>query len=253
MTSKDPVLPDVKGDCPKFASGNLDYMGLTGIAMQVGAMKEGTGSLIFYWHGTGSGSFESSSFGGTSQVLAAGGIIVAPSGSTGQGGDCSGTGTFSMGDFDVADQIAACAVRDYHIDPHRIYSTGCSAGGLQAGCMGLVRSNYIAAVAPNSGGAVFAQAAQNPMHVPSTMTMHGAPGSDVVIVDFSQTSMTYDDAIKKAGGFVVNCNHGGGHCGAPADLQAAAWTFMDAHPFGVTPEPYTGGLPAGFPSYCMIY
>jgi poly(3-hydroxybutyrate) depolymerase len=158
-----------------------------------------------------------------------------------------------MGDFDIADQIAACAVRDYHIDPHRIYTTGCSAGGLQAGCMGLMRSNYIAAVLPNSGGSVFAQASQSPDHVPSVMTMHGAPGSDVVIVDFSQTSMTYDQAIKSAGGFVVNCNHGGGHCGAPADLQKAGWQFLKDHPFGVSTEPYAGGLPAGFPSYCMIF
>jgi hypothetical protein len=51
----------------------------------------------------------------------------------------------------------------------------------------------------------------------------------------------------------VNCNHGGGHCGAPAALYTAAWEFMKAHPFGVKPLPYAAGLPATFPTYCKIY
>jgi hypothetical protein len=253
LTSKDPLIPAITGTCPTFMNGSIDYLGLGGIEMQVGAMKQGTGSLIFYWHGTGSTAAESSLFGGTQEVLDSGGIIISPQRSTGMGGDCSVTATFSVGDFDVTDQIAACAVRDYHIDPRSIYTTGCDAGGLQAGCMGLMRSSYIAAVVTNSGGVVSAQASQSKDHVPSVMTMHGAPSSDVVIVDFSDTSRTYDDAIKMAGGFVVNCNHGGGHCGAPADLQAAGWQFMRAHPFGVSPEPYVGGLPSSFPSYCTVY
>jgi poly(3-hydroxybutyrate) depolymerase len=155
-----------------------------------------------------------------------------------------------MGDFDIADQIAACAVRDYHIDPHRIYTTGCSAGGLQAGCMATMRSNYIAAVLPNSGGVVFQQALEG-MHVPAVMTMHGG-ASDMVIVTFSQTSATLDMQFKSAGGFVINCDHGGGHCQAPADLQAAGWVFLKDHPYGVSPEPYGMTLPANFPSYCKI-
>ena len=154
-----------------------------------------------------------------------------------------------MDDFAIADQIAACAVRDYNIDPHRIYTTGCSAGGLQAGFM---RSNYIAAVTTNSGGEVFPIMQQNPNHIPNAMTMHGAMGSDVVIVDFSQTSATYDMAIKQAGGLAIDCNHGGGHCGSPAALQSSGIQFMLDHPFGVSPEPYAMGLPSSFPTYCAI-
>jgi hypothetical protein len=58
--------------------------------------------------------------------------------------------------------------------------------------------------------------------------------------------------IKSHGGFAVDCNHGGGHCGAPADDIAAQWQFCKDHPFGVSPEPYKNGLPSGFPSYCTI-
>jgi len=43
-----------------------------------------------------------------------------------------------------------------------------------------------------------------------------------------------------------------GHCAAPAPLQTAAIQFLLDHPFGVTPKPYAGGLPASFPSYCTV-
>jgi len=187
----------------------------------------------------------------TQEVVSKGGIIVSFQSSLQTGGDCSGTSTFSKGDFAVADLIASCAVRDHNIDPRRIYTTGCSAGGLQAGCMAQLRSNYIAAAVPNSGGTVFAQMFQG-SRAPAVMTMHGG-ASDRVVVAFSQTSATLDKAIKAAGGFVVNCNHGGGHCGAPAALYTAGWQFMKDHPFGNSPEPYQASLPATFPSYCAKY
>jgi hypothetical protein len=83
------------------------------------------------------------------------------------------------------------------------------------------------------------------------MTMHGAAGRDVVIVDFSVTSATADNAFKGHGSFVVNCDTGGGHCGA-GNLAPAAWQFFKAHPYGVSPEPWAGGLPPGFPAVCSI-
>jgi poly(3-hydroxybutyrate) depolymerase len=152
----------------------------------------------------------------------------------------------------MADHIAACAVRDHGIDPRRIYTTGCSAGGLQAGCMAMLRSSYIAASVPNSGGEVSRQPIQDSSHVPAVMTMHGG-SSDRVVVSFATTSATFDAHVEDVGGFAVNCNHGGGHCAAPAALYSAAWTFMQEHPFGATPEPYESGLPTAFPSYCALY
>jgi predicted esterase len=254
-TSQDPVIPPVSGDCPVFQSGTTDFSGLGGILLEVGPKADGTGSLIFYWHGTGSVAAEvdrTLPAEVRQEIMDQGGIIVSPQTSGKQGGDCSGTSTFSMGDFVIADQIAACAIRDYNIDPHRIYTTGCSAGGLQAGCMATMRSDYIAAAVTNSGGIVFTQPLQSSSHTPALMTMHGGT-SDMVIVYFSDTSKTLDDQFKMAGGFVINCNHGGGHCQAPPALQSAGWQFMKDHPFGVDPEPYAMSLPSSFPSYCMSY
>jgi dienelactone hydrolase len=250
-----PVLPPISGECPTFVTGTATIGGLSGISLQVGPKKQGTGSLLFYWHGTGSTASEVNSLvpsAARSEILSQGGIIVSFQSSLGTGGDCSGTSTFSKDDFKIADLIAACAVRDYAIDPRRIYTTGCSAGGLQAGCMGALRSSYIAATAPNSGGEVSQQPIQDAAHTPAVMTMHGGT-SDRVVVSFATTSATYDAQMKTAGSFVVNCNHSGGHCQAPAALYMAAWQFMKDHPFGEKPEPYGTGLPQSFPSYCMRY
>lgn len=252
-----PVIPPLpQGECPTLATGTATIGGLGGISLQVGPKSAGTGALIFYWHGTGSMANEVDMLIPApvrQEILGAGGMIVSFQGTLGTGGDCSGTRTFSKDDFQIADLIVACAIKNQGIDPRRIYTTGCSAGGLQAACMGALRSSYIAATAPNSGGALPSfPAIEDPARVPATMTMHGG-ATDMVIVSFANTSAAYDRQIKDAGGFVVNCNHGGGHCQAPAPLYIAAWDFMKSHPFGVAPEPYSSGLPASFPSYCSIF
>ena len=116
-----------------------------------------------------------------------------------------------------------------------MFATGCSAGGLFSAAMAAERSSYIAAAAPNSGGWTTPVRFEND-HTPALMTIHGAPGVDVVGVDFSNTSATADMAFKARGGYVVNCNHGGSHCGG-GGLAPEIWKFFKAHPFGVDPEP----------------
>jgi hypothetical protein len=81
--------------------------------------------------------------------------------------------------------------------------------------------------------------------------MHGS-AADMVIVTFSETSASLDMSAKQHGGFVVNCNHGGGHCGAPADLEQAAWKFMQDHTWN-NPSPWAMAIPAGVPDYCKIF
>jgi predicted esterase len=247
-----PPLPMVMGECPDISkNGTIMAAGHKSIVIAAGAVGK-AGPLLFYWHGTGSSASESNMFPGRSEIIAAGGIVAAFNGnqSSGKGSDCSGTGAHNMADFDAADVIAACAVKSGQVDARRIYSTGCSAGGLQTGCMAQVRSSYLAAVAPNSGGLVFSQAWQD-THTPAVFTMHGG-STDMVIVTFSQTSATFDMAAKSHGGFVVNCDHGGGHCQAPAELQRSAWQFMKDHPWGAE-SPWKAGIPMGVPAYCKIY
>jgi hypothetical protein len=247
-----PVIPAVTGECPTFRSGTISFMGLGGIEIVAGPKAAGpTAPMVFYWHGTGSfaGEFNGMATAVRDGVLAEGGVLVSFQGTT--GGDLlSGTFIFGAGDFELVDQLVACAVRDHNVDPRRIFATGCSAGGLFSAAMAAERSSYVAAAAPNSGGFTVPVGFEN-AYTPALMTIHGAPGVDVVAVDFSVTSATADDAFKSRGGFVINCNHGGGHCGG-GPLAGDIWQFFKAHPYGVDPHPWTS-LPAGFNSACEIY
>jgi predicted esterase len=250
--ASDPVIPTVSGDCPAFENGTITFMGLAGIRIVAGTKPpEPTAPMLFYWHGTGG---LSSEFESLARAVAAGieqqdGIIVSFQNTT--GGDLySGTSVFGESDLKIVDQLVACAVRDANVDPRRIFTTGCSAGGLFSTAMAALRSSYVAAAAPNSGGYVLRPPFESDQ-TPPLMTVHGAPGADVVIVDFSETSAAADKYFKSRGGFVINCNTGGGHCGG-GSLAADVWTFFQAHPFGVNPTPWAGGLPAGFSDQCTI-
>jgi hypothetical protein len=250
--SKDPTVPPVTADCPDFRNGSITFMGLSGIDVQVGSKPSGpTGPMVFYWHGTGSFAGEYATMAGAVHrgVTSEGGVLISFQGTT--GGDLlSGTAIFGAGDFELTDQLFACAVQNHNVDPRQVFATGCSAGGLFSGAMAASRSSYMAAAAPNSGGWTIPVMFQND-NTPALMTIHGAPGLDVVIIDFSDSSKTADDGFKARGGFVINCNHGGGHCGG-GGLAGDIWKFFKAHPYGVDPHPWTS-LPSGFNSACKIY
>ncbi len=251
MTSSDPVIPAVSGDCPSFTNGTITFMGLGGIQIVAGPKAaSATAPMVFYWHGTGSTAGEFGFMAGAVRdgVVSEGGVLVSFQGTTG-GDFLSGTSIFGAGDFELTDQLVACAVANHNVDPHRIFTTGCSAGGLFSGAMAALRSSYIAAAAPNSGGWVFPQMFET-MYTPALMTIHGE--NDNVGVDFKDTSRTADTAFKGRGGFVINCNTGGGHCsGGP--FASDIWEFFKAHPYGVDPNPWESALPAGFNSDCEIF
>jgi len=251
--SMTPVVPMLTAECPTFGDATISFMGLSGITMVAGAKAaSATAPMVFYWHGTGSfaGEYAGSAAAVAQGVRAEGGALISFQGTTG-GDFTSGTAIFGAGDWALTDQLLACAVKNHNVDARRVFATGCSAGGLFSTAMAAARSTYIAAVAPNSGGWSFPTAFQNGF-TPALMTIHGAAGVDVVGIDFSQSSATADRSFKMKGGFVINCDHGGRHCGG-GGLSPEIWQFFKAHPYGVDPYPWAGGLPAGFSSQCKIY
>src|SRR6185295_11705749 len=91
------------------------------------------GSVMFYWHGTGSSSSEASLLGpALNEIQADGGIVASFTTSLGTG-QTTGNSVWFTDDFKMADVVLACAVAQLNIDTHRVYTAGCSAGGLQAG------------------------------------------------------------------------------------------------------------------------
>jgi predicted esterase len=249
----EPRIPAKPATCPEIKTGTITVNGQQ-VQLQVGAKVPGKkGPILFYWHGTGSSALEASGgLGkGNSDIIAQGGVLAAFTTTTRKGQN-TGNNVWYTGDFEMADQILACAIEQRDIDPRRVYTAGCSAGGLQASAMVYSRSSYLAAAMPNSGGTTFRYALEDPKHIPTVIATHGAAGRDVVVIDFSTTTATMARDISAKGGFMVVCDHGGGHCGSPAAVKSAQWDFLMAHPFGVTPEPYADGLPAGFPSVCKI-
>jgi hypothetical protein len=245
-----PVIPAITQPCPAWQDGAVTFMGLPGIRLAVGPKPAGpTAPMLVYWHGTNSPSDEYLRLAApvADGIIKAGGVIVSFEGTTG-GDALSATNIFGKGDLVIVDQLVSCAIRDHNVDPLRIYTTGCSAGGFFATAMAALRSQYVAAAAPNSGGkGVDLMFADN--HTPALMTIHPPTGS-LDLVDLEKTSHDADKMFKARGGFAIDCHLESGVCNNA--LAGDVWTFFLAHPFGAPPDPWAGGLPGGFSDKCQI-
>ena len=253
-----PRIPEPPADCPSFMSGSMTIGGLP-TEIEAGTPGPTMGALLFSFHGTGGrGRLASVPASVRAEITSEGGIILAPTGNMG-GGDrmdiAPPTGAWFLEDMEYTDLVVACAVRDHNIDPNRIYATGCSAGGLMAGTLGLMRSEYMAAVAPNSGGINWqgSRRLSDASHGPAAFTMHGGT-TDNVIVSFQDTSVWFHEQNRSAmnSPFMLDCNHMIGHCGAPSQLHEMAWEFMKAHPYDVGASPWASSPPADLPDYCVV-
>jgi hypothetical protein len=245
----DPPIPPPPAMCPTIATGMISVLGQQ-VQIWTGPAAS-KGPMVFYWHGTGSSSTEAvSGLGpGLQEIQSSGGVVASFTTSTKMGMN-TGNNVWYTGDFVMADNILSCAVQQGLVDPRQIYTAGCSAGGLQVGAMTYQRSSYLAAAMPNSGGTISTFMMQD-AHRPAMISTHGGPG-DVVIISFPEYTAKMNTDLKAKGSFVVNCDHGGAHCGSPMPVKAAQWKFLKAHPFGVSPPPYAAGLPADFPTTCKI-
>jgi hypothetical protein len=246
-------LPAHKEDCPSIKTGAMTFLGQA-VTVWAGTPTATThGPLVIYWHATGSNPQEATLGLGQAaitEITAGGGMVAAQAQTNGQGTN-TGNGVWFTGDFDVADEIVACAIEQLHIDTQRIHAAGFSAGGLQTTWMAYARSSYLASAVSYSGGLTRPLTLQDPGNVPPAMAVHGAPGSDVVVIDFSTTSASYEADVKAKGGFAIDCNHGGAHT-IPAGIAPSTWKFLKDHPYKIKPEPYAAAIPAGFPAYCRI-
>jgi predicted esterase len=265
-TAAPTALPTPSEPCPTMAttyssdgttSTPLTFKGKR-VELIVGTKPtpESKGPLVFYWHPLGDSAFNML-YGMAPQynpgILERGGVMAAIySDLPTDGGTIAPQ--WDEAHLVAADEVVACAIQQIGIDTCRIHAGGFSAGGLMATQMSYRRSNYLASVVIYSGGinAIYpAPTPQDPANKFAAMIAHGGDSDVVSGLDFQAASINYRDDLRNQGHFAFICNHGGGH-DVPESIAASAWQFYRDHPYGVTPEPYQGGLPASFPSYCSL-
>lgn len=265
-SSGDPKLPAEVANCPTFKNGATVKIprknsanGSMSVVIYIDANAKSKpdpgGPLILYYHATGGQPSEVHSGFGDQNIAAvtSKGGVVASFTTTSCPSSCATTDDFVWWaeDADVQDTVVACAIQQAKIDTRRIHALGWSAGALHASWIGLARSNYMASVISYSGGYPVWPGTDTPQdasnHVASIMTY--GDSSDVVVVSFPTQSKSWYSKLQPKGYYTMMCNHPGGHkidTGvAPLSLQF----FLD-HPYKVSPEPYAGMIPSGYPSYC---
>lgn len=258
--SAEPLIPSPTGTCPDIVNGTVTFApaGMPSRSAKLYVGDHTGGPLIIYWHATFSGPSEAAySLGDTlDAVLAAGGIVAAPSSDP-------NAGTYEwfivnqksdQDDFLVADEIVACLAKNNMIDTHRIHSMGMSAGALQTTALSYLRSAYVASVATYSGGLPPQMPApptmENPTNKFAALIFDGGTDDNVFGVDFQAASRRYRDDLTTNGHYSELCEHTAGH-EIPLDAAPAVFEFFAANPWGAWPSPYaSSGIPASFPSYC---
>jgi poly(3-hydroxybutyrate) depolymerase len=257
-----PAIPAPTGACPTFTNGDVTFSP-AGIPQRhatvymTDAAMTMHGPLILYWYATGSSTQEAAySLGATlATIEAAGGIVVAPDAdpTAGEFEWFIVNGSPKLDDFQVADEIVGCAAKTTGIDTTHIHSMGMSAGALQTTAVSFMRSAYIASVATYSGGMPpgFMPTIENPANKFAAFIFDGGSTDDIFGVDFQAASQLYLTTLQGTGHFAAICDHGMGHS-IPLDAAPSVAMFFQANGFGVSPSPYANGLPAGFPSYCML-
>jgi poly(3-hydroxybutyrate) depolymerase len=257
-----PTLPSSTGACPTFANGTVTFSpaGIAARSAQVymsSAAATMHGPLIIYWYATGSSTAEVEYSLNTTlaTIEATGGIVVAPQAdpNAGEFEWYIVNGSSKLDDFLVADEIVACAAQTTQIDTTHIHSMGMSAGALQTTAMSFLRSDYLASVVTYSGGMPpgFTPSNENPANKFAALIFDGGSTDDVFGVDFQMASQTYYTTLTGEGHFAAICDHGMGHA-IPTAAAPSVALFFQANGFGVYPSPYANGLPASFPSYCML-
>jgi dienelactone hydrolase len=246
-------LPKVNGTCPELKDGTMTLMG-TSFELWVGSKP---GPMYLYWHATTqhANEVERAFPKATADTKTKGGMVASFE-TTNSKGTNTGNNVWYTGDFEAADQIVACGIEKGLIDTSRIYTGGYSAGGIQACAMVTTHGAYLAAAICYSGSAaVLRGTPKDKGNLPPVLLPHGAPGSDVLILDMAQQSVAWEADYTAAGGFTIDCMDGGDHIASASTrmgLDGHAMEFLDAHPYGINPMPYAAGLPAGWPSYCKV-
>jgi hypothetical protein len=172
--------------------------------------------------------------------------------------------TQAEGDLVFFDDLLTCTSEQFNVDRTRVYGIGVSAGALWLTyMMSTDRVDYFAAVESLSGGlgevAGTWQMTFTPRAYKFPAIVLWGGDRDWLGLSFSEASARLENELIANGHFVVECVHDEGHAVPPIEPPMGSstkfwslWRFMLDHPYGVVSPYQSGGLPAGFPSWCRI-
>ena len=153
-------------------------------------------------------------------------------------------------DLALFDDTLSCLNEQYSIDRKRVYSTGFSAGALFTTRLGMKRSQYLAAIAPMSGGTEPFQPYVTPEQDIAVMATWGGPQDLFSGLSFEDATLELAEKAAEDGSFVALCEHQGGHT-LPSVRVDHARDFFAVHSWG-EPSPWADGLPEALWSGCFL-
>jgi poly(3-hydroxybutyrate) depolymerase len=217
--------------------------------------------LLFLWHGLGDNAKNFSTVFALKTIADKLGLaVVAPDSccnTPGAGACCNLTTAWNFidhqeRDLELFDTVRQCMAQQHGVDTKRLYTMGFSAGALWSTTLVIHRSEALAAAAVLSGGVNSFVAWQVPKAKVPVLAAAGGQ-NDVFgggLVDFQASTEEFEKELRKAGHFVVHCQHQQGHT-VPGDIATFAVQFLQPHVQG-QPLPFQGGLPGTAPAACKI-
>ncbi len=237
------VCPTLSEGVQSFASGAITY----DITVRLPADPAGA-PLMFVFHGLGGSAAGIAGPLGVDQLVADGMVVVVPDSGSGAYSEWE-TGILPEDNLDLQMfyDVLGCAHRGLGIDLDRVFATGMSAGGLWSSYLLLHASEWLAAVAPFSGGFI-GYPPTTERQIPVMMTW-GGPSDLAQGINFDRTSTDLAYYLDQFGHPLTECVHDRGHW-IPDQAPDMLSRFFRNQRWG-NDDPFASGLTAEFPSWCI--
>jgi predicted esterase len=246
-TPPPPELPGYSGDaCPTMEQGWNEGWESAGLArdfrLELPDDPEGA-PLIITWHWLGGTADQAFEWVGLQDMVDAGAVVISPQ-SRGLPVEWDSIGTPEGNeDLTLFDDLLTCAWEQFGVDTDQVHVFGMSAGGLWTSYLILHRAEWLASADANSYTTPAAR-------IPVLLTW-GGPNDTYGPYSFDTSTRYLSDRLREDGHFVAECQHSQGH-NIPPGASDYLWTWFQAHPRGVDPEPFADGLPDSFPAFCAL-
>jgi predicted esterase len=164
-------------------------------------------------------------------------------------------------DFDMFDDMIACAAEQYNVDKECVSGIGVSAGALFLAQLASRHGDRLSSFLSLSGGVGGLVKNWEPGgNIMPAMVLWGGRQDFCIAIDFSIGSKDLEAELEQHGHPIVECIHNCTHATPPLEpppdvpTYAMAWEFMLAHPYwledGYSPFSEFDAMPSPFPEWC---